>query len=377
MRPEASAPAGAKAVPVQLARVEAQAYRRNVESVGSLFPDEEVTVSSEVEGPVEQVLADVGDRVTKGQPLVRISTAELTLALEQARAAVEQIRARLGLPEQGEDLRDVRAAAEVKKAQADLNDAELKYNRAQTLLARGLVAREAYEEADSRYKSARATYDLAVQTVENLRAQLAQYRASMELARKKLNDSTIRAPFAGEVKERTVTVGQYLKVQSAVMVIVSVDPLRARLKVPEKMAAWIRVGQLVRVGVEAYPNQTFSGRLSRLNPSVDQQTRTFEAEALIENHEGKLKPGFFVKATIPSDLVDRVLFVPESAVQYSYGVYKVFVIEGNKLREKEVRVGEHPNQQVEVVGGLREGDGVALPVKGGELRDQVQVEVIR
>ncbi len=122
---EASAASATKAIPVQLARIEAQAYRRNVESVGSLFPDEEVTVSSEVEGPVEQVLADVGDRVAKGQPLVKISTAELTLSLEQARAAVEQIRARLGLPEQGDDLHDVRAAAEVKKAQADLNDAEL------------------------------------------------------------------------------------------------------------------------------------------------------------------------------------------------------------------------------------------------------------
>ncbi len=239
------------------------------------------------------------------------------------------------------------------------------------------MAREAYEEADSRYKAARATYDLAVQTVENLRAQLAQYRASMELARKKLNDSTIRAPFAGEVKERTVTVGQYLKVQSAVMVIVSVDPLRARLKVPEKMAAWIRVGQLVEVRVEAYPDRTFSGRIARLNPSVDQQTRTFEAEALIENHEGKLKPGFFIKATIPSDLVDRVLFAPEGAVQYSYGVYKVFAIEGNRLKEKEVRIGEHPNQQVEIVDGLREGDGIALPMKGSELRDQALVEVVR
>jgi membrane fusion protein (multidrug efflux system) len=290
---------------------------------------------------------------------------------------VQQVRARLGLPEQGEDLRDVRNAAEVKKAQADLNDAEQKYQRAKTLLARNLVARESFDEADSRYKSARAAYDLAIQTVENLRAQLAQNRALLELARKKLNDSTIRAPFAGEIKERTVTVGQYLIVQSPVMAIVSVDPLRARLKIPEKMAAWIQVGQTVSVSVEAYPGQTFSGKISRLNPSVEQQTRTFEAEALIANRDGKLKPGFFIKASIPSGLVDKALFVPERAVLYSYGVYKVFLIDKTTLREKEVRIGEHPNLQVEIVDGLREGDGIALPPKGIELRDRAEVEIIQ
>jgi membrane fusion protein (multidrug efflux system) len=217
---------------------------------------------------------------------------------------------------------------------------------------------------------------MAVQTVQNLRAQLVQFRAAAELARKKLDDSTIRAPFAGEIKERTVTVGQYLKVQSPVMVIVKVDPLRARLKIPERMSGWIRNGQTVSVRVEAYPNQVFTGRISRLNPVVDQQTRTFEAEALIANADGKLKPGFFIKASIPSDLVDKVLFVPDRAVLYSYGTYKVFAVEGNVLREKEVRVGERPNQQVEIVNGLREGETVALPPQGVELRDRAEIQIV-
>jgi membrane fusion protein (multidrug efflux system) len=160
------------------------------------------------------------------------------------------------------------------------------------------------------------------------------------------------------------------------MVIVSIDPLRARLKIPEKMAAWIQVGQNVSISVEAYPDRTFTGRISRINPSVDQQTRTFEAEALIANNDGKLKPGFFVKATIPSGLVDKVLFVPDRAVQYSYGVYKVFVADGPRLKEQEVRVGEHPGQQMEIVNGLKEGEEVALPLKGTELRDRAEFEVV-
>ncbi len=364
-----------KPIPVQIVRVESQSYRRTVESVGSLFPDEEVTISSEVEGRVEQVLADVGDRVAQNQPLVKIATEELRLTLTQTQAAVQQIRAQLGLNER-EELRDVSDSAEVKKAQADLNDAEQKFQRAKALLSRGLVAREAFDEAESRLKSARAAYDLAIQTVRNLQAKLAENRASMALAEKKLNDSTIRAPFSGEIKERNVTVGQYLKVQSPVMILVSVDPLRARLKIPERMAAWVLVGQEVSVSVEAYTGQTFSGRISRLNPSVDQQSRTFEAEALITNHDGKLKPGFFVKARIPSGLVDKALFVSEKAVQYSYGVYKVFAIDGAALKEKEVLIGEHPNQMVEIVSGLREGEDIALPAKGAELRDRATFEVV-
>lgn len=351
--------------------------RRNVESVGSLFAYEEVTVSSEVEGKVERVLVDVGDRVASGQPIVKVAPAELELTLEQQRAALRQARARLGISDSTDDLKDVRAAAEVKRAAADLADAEQKYRRAQTLYEKGLVPRQNLDEAESRYNAARAAYDLAMQSVENMRAQLAGSRASTQLAQKKLNDSTIRAPFAGQVKERGVTQGQYLKVQTPVMVIVNIDPLRVRLKVPEKLAAWVREGQEVTVTVEAYAGRTFKGKVTRINPSVDQQTRSFEVEALIENHDNALKPGFFVKATIPSSSVESALFVPQDALLYVYGVYKVFVIEGTTLKEKEVKLGERAGDEVEITDGLREGERIALPTKGQELKDGATVEIVQ
>ena len=356
--------------------VRTRQVRRNIESVGSLFSYEEVTVSSEVEGRVEQVLVDVGDRVSAGQAIVKILPTELQLSLEQQRAAVQQAEARLGLPAESGDLKDVRAAAEVKRAAADLADAEQKYKRAKTLYEQGLVPKQNYDEAESRYNASRAAYDLSVQAVENLRAQLVQSRASAALAQKKLGDSVIRAPFAGQVKERTVTQGQYLKVQTPVMVIVDIDPLRVRLKVPEKMAAWAKSGQEVSVNVEAFPGRTFTGKISRINPSVDQQTRTFEVEALIENHDNSLKPGFFVKATIPSDKVDNALFLPQDALLYVYGVYKIFVIEGNTLKEREVKLGERSGDDVEIVQGLADGERVALPVKGQELKDAATVEIV-
>ncbi|HLF84185.1 MAG TPA: efflux RND transporter periplasmic adaptor subunit [Blastocatellia bacterium] len=360
---------------VRALSVEPKQVRRNVESVGSLFPLDEVTVSSEVEGRVEQVLVDVGDHVSAGQTIVKVVPTELQLTLDQQRASLQQARARLGLSENGEDFKDVRSAPEVKKAAADLADAEQKYLRAKTLYEQGLLPKQSFDEGESRHNAARAAYDLSVQTVENLRAQLAQSKAATSLAQKKVGDSIIRAPFAGQVKERSVTQGQYLKVQTPVMVIVNVDPMRVRLRVPEKMAAWVKTGQEVTVAVEAYPGRTFTGKITRINPSVDQQTRAFEVEALIDNRENLLKPGFFVKATIPSSFVVDALIVPQDALLYVYGVYKVFVIDGNTLKEREVKIGERTGDEVEIVEGLVAGERIALSMKGQELKEGAIVEV--
>jgi multidrug efflux pump subunit AcrA (membrane-fusion protein) len=360
-----------RAVPVKAAEL-----RRNVESVGSLFPLEEVTVSSEVDGKVDEVLVDVGDRVERGQPLVNVNTIELKLAVDQQRALYEQARARLGITSESDDIKNVLDAAEVKKAAADLKEAQDLFTRSKQLFDKRLLPQQDYDQTEARVNAAKAAYDLALQTVQNLRAQLPQYRAAVELAEKKLRDAVIRAPFKGQVKERIVAPGQYLKVQTPVMVIVSVDPLRVRLKIPETMAGWIRVGDGIHVSVEAYPNRTFSGKLSRINPSVDPQSRNFEVEALLENPEGLLKPGFFVKARIPSGKVDQAMTVPQEALQYSYGVYKVCLIQGEVLKETEVKVGDLSREEIEIVSGIKAGDVIAAPVKGQVLKDGARIQIV-
>jgi RND family efflux transporter MFP subunit len=187
----------------------------------------------------------------------------------------------------------------------------------------------------------------------------------------------IRAPFGGQVKDRMVTAGQYLKVQSPVMVIVNTDPLRVRLKVPEKMAGWIAVGQPVTVAVEAYPDRSFEGRISRISPSVDPQTRSFDVEALLQNHDGILKPGFFVKSRIASRQVATMLLVPFQAVRYTYGVYKIFTVQGGSLKEREVKLGDRAEDAVEIVEGLSERERVAVPEAGQEPRDGAPVEAVQ
>ena len=366
--------AAAGPVAVSQAAVELRRIARPVESVGSLFPFEEVTVSAEVEGRVDRVLVDVGDRVTPGQPLVQVSPVELRLARAQQQAALEQTQARLGFTAGGEAGGDPREAAEVKRAAADLKDAEQKYLRARSLFDEGLIARGTFDEAEARYLSARAAHDVALQGVRDLQAQLSARRAALELAGKKLKDAVIRAPFAGSVKERLVAPGQFLRVMTPVLTIVNTDPLRVRLKVPERVAGWISPGEPVSVTVEAFPGRVFQGKVSRLSPSVDTQTRSLEVEALLDNAEGLLKPGFFARAVVATNETVDALFVPFEAVRYVFGVYKVFTVEGGVVREREVELGARDGPAIEILDGLQAGERVAVPGPGQELVDGLAVE---
>jgi RND family efflux transporter MFP subunit len=203
-----------------------------------------------------------------------------------------------------------------------------------------------------------------------------QTQATLNLANKRLRDTQIRAPFAGHVKTREVTVGQYLKVQTPVMAIVNIDPLRVRLSVPEKMAPWVRVGRDVKLSLEAFPGREFVGRISRINPAVDEKTRTFEIEALVANRSGELKPGSFVKATIQSDKVDSILTIPYNAAAYLFGAYKVFVIEGRTIKEREVKLGDRIGERVEIIEGLQPGDKIAIAEGGQQIKDGMEVEVV-
>ena len=359
-------------IPVQTYPVEEQVVRRRVQAVGSLYPLDESTISAEVEGRVDQVLADVGDAVKQGQVLVTLDKTELQYELERQRAQVHQVRAQLGLGPNDPPPRDPSKVAFVQRAAADLYDAQQKDQRAGQLFRDRLISQQQLDEASSRYKGALAAHDLAVQDVDRFKAMLQSSEAASKLAEKKLADASIRAPFPGAIKERRVGPGEYLKVQSPVMVVVRTDPLRARLSVPEKWAAAVKAGATVEVQVEAFPGEVFRGRLGRINPSVAQDSRTFEVEALLPNPNGRLKPGFFVQASLPSEIEEKALTVPEPAVNYRYGVYKVFLVNGTRVNERAIKPGTQLNQRIEVLEGLRAGERVAVAVQG-ELRDGASI----
>ena len=358
--------------PVHFYTVAEETARRRIQAVGSLYALEESTLSSEVEGPVAEVLADVGDNVKEGQALIRLDPRELQLEVDRQRGIVTQVRAQLGIGPADPPPTDPKKIASVQRAEADLFDADQKYTRAQEMFRDKLISQQQLDEAASRYQSTKATYTVALQEVDRLKALLVSSEASEKLAEKKLNDATIRAPYRGAIKTRNVHPGEYLRVQSPVMVLVRMDGLRARLAVPERWAGWVKDGATIDLHVEAFPGETFHGKISRINPAVAQDSRTFEAEALLVNLDGRLKPGFFLQASIPSEKEEKTLFLPERAVNYRYGVYKVFLLNGNRVSERQIRPAgqteDERGRRFEVAEGLKPGDRVAVAVSG-ELRD--------
>jgi len=363
--------------PVHFYTVAEETARRRIQAVGSLYALEESTLSSEVEGRVDQVLADIGDNVREGQPLVRIDPQELQFEVERQRGIVTQVRAQLGIGPNDPPPTDPKKIASVQRAEADLFDADQKYTRAQQMFRDKLISQQQLDEAASRYQSTKATYTVSLQEVDRLKALLVSSEASERLAEKKLNDSTIRAPYPGSIKTRDVHPGEYLKVQSPVMVLVRTDRLRARLAVPERWAGWVKDGVTIDLHVEAFPGQTFHGKISRINPAVAQDSRTFEAEAMLVNLDGRLKPGFFVQASIPSEKEEKTIFLPENAVNYRYGVYKVFLLNGNRVSERQIRPAgqteDERGRRFEVAEGLKPGDRVAVAVSG-ELHEGAVVQ---
>jgi RND family efflux transporter MFP subunit len=362
--------------PVHFYTVAEETARRRVQAVGSLFALEESTLSSQVDGRVDGVLADVGDTVKEGQALITLDPRELQFEVDRQRGLVTQVRAQLGIGPNDPPPTDPKKIAAVQRAEADLFDADHKYGRAKEMYSGKLISQQQLDEAASRFQSTQATYNVALQEVDRLKALLISSEASEQLAEKKLGDAAIRAPFPGSIKTREVHPGEFVRVQSPVMVIVRTDHLRVRLAVPERWAGWVKNGATVDLHVEAFPNETFQAQISRINPAVAQDSRTFEAEALLNNLDGRLKPGFFVQASIPSEKEEKTIFLPERAVNYRYGVYKVFLLNGNHVSERQIRPAgqteDERGRRFEIAEGLKPGDRVAVAVSG-DLHDGATV----
>lgn len=349
------------AIPVRVAKVTTQRLQRVVESVGTLYPYDETIISAEIEGRVKAVKVDLGDPVVTGQVLVEISEEEQKYLVAQTEAQLRAILERLGLQNENERLSDVRQAPDVRRAQADLTEAEQRYRRVKELTEQGIGSRQDFDQAASRYKAAQAAYDAAINQTRNLMQEAERARAQLELQRKKLRDTTVRAPYSGSVKERHVTVGAYVRPNAPLITLVKTDPLRLRLEIPERMAPWIHVGQIAEVSVEAYQDRKFSGKVWRISPTVDQTKRTFIVEALISNPHNELKAGSYARARVPTSRVEEVKVVPIRAVAYVFGSNKAFVVKDRAVVEaRDVKVGDRFDQKIEILEGLNEGELVAV-----------------
>ncbi len=344
---------------VEAEPVRQDSVRRAVDVVGTLAAVDEVTISSEADGKVAKILADLGDRVTAGQLLVQLDNEKQQYTYAQQQAALARTLAQYGAPD-SEHLPELEDTPDARRANADLVQATQAFDRASELFKRTLISQQALDDAKAALQSKRAIYNSAIQNAKNLRASIQASEATMKLAARQLRDTEIRAPFDGFVQKRFVNMGELVKTQMPVLAVVRLDPLKVTAEIPEKMAPWITSGQAVDIKVDAYQDRTFTGKVSRISPAVNTATRAFPFEALVPNPEAVLKPGTFARVHIESGKVDSVLTVPFAALQYRYGVNRVFVVNGDKLAIRELSVGERVGDRIEVMSGVKAGERVAI-----------------
>lgn len=357
-------PNGSKAqtIAVTVAPVEARDVQRRVEVVGSLEPDEEVTVYAQVSGHVEKILADLGDRVKAGQSLLQLDQADFRLQVQRTEAILRQTQAKLGAVDGKETLPDDQQSP-VRQAKANSEDAALWYERMQSLYNEGAVSRNDVDTARAKRDALRATLDGTLDQVRSLRDQLKEQQALLDLARRNLGYTAIRAPIDGSIKQRDVSVGQYIAGGSMqntkLLVMVRDDPLKLKASVPERFQGQIRPGQEVKLQIEAHSARDFTGTVTRVGPAVFSDTRTFPIEARIPNRQGLLKPGSFAKARVQIRVDRGAAFVPEEAVYYFVGITKAFVVKDGVVEERQVKGGDRQDGLVEVVEGVAPGEMVA------------------
>jgi len=325
----------AAALPVSTAKVEGRTVERSVEATGTLAARDEVLVSSEIAGTVFSVKADLGDRVKAGDALAVLDQREAALNLEQAKAAHQS------------------ALRALEREKARLEDANANFRRYEELFRKGMVS-------VSQFDNVRTGRDVAEALLHEAEARADEAAARYDLEAKRMEDTVVRSPISGEVSRRAVSTGEAVKEKSHMYTVVSTGTLKFRGTVSESAVPRIRTGQEVLIAVEAFKDRAFRGRLTRISPAVDAQTRTLEIEAEVPNAGGVLKPGFFAKGVVLTRKEQGVPFVPEEAVYSFVGINKVFVIDGETVREHSITRGLKEGALIEIAGApLKPGDLVA------------------
>jgi RND family efflux transporter MFP subunit len=327
---------------------------------GSLAPDESVDLGFEVPGKLQAVHTDFGRNVRKGVVMAELDRSDLQLQLDRSKAALAQALARIGLSPEEENANPDSTPA-IKQAAAQYEDALSKYENARKLVESGDIARERFTELEKQYRAREAALNA---TKDELRTQLAAIqgiRAELNLARKRLADATLHAPFDGAVTARLASPGQYLKENTPVVTIVKPWPLRLRVEVPESAVTGVRQGTTLTFTTDAAPGAEFQAVVRELNATLDAQSRSLTAEARLTRADPRLKPGMFVQVRLITDSDAPTTMVPREAIYTVAGLSKLFVVRDGRAFEQKVQPGMSSGGWVEVPGAaVRPGDKVAL-----------------
>ena len=309
-------------VPVEAAKVVAAPLSEQVTAIGTLLSNEAVTISSEIHGRLQEIHFQEGQPIDKGAPL-------FTLDDSVYRAQLDDAEAKLKLAEQTN-------------------------KRTSTLFTNKYATAQSADESAS---------NLAVST------------AAVELARVQLEKAHIVAPFSGIVGLRRVSVGEYITAGQALVNLEAIDPVKADFRVPEKFLPAIRVDQTIRIKVDAFPEDSFEGKVYAIDPRLDIAGRSLLVRAVVPNGDQRLRPGLFARVTVLLQLKEDALSVPEQAIVPQGDSQFVFKIVDGKVHLTKVVTGTRRDGRVEIVEGLAPGDQV---VTAGQLkiRDGTAVSVV-
>ncbi|MHA3772239.1 efflux RND transporter periplasmic adaptor subunit [Verrucomicrobiota bacterium sgz303538] len=308
-------------IPVTLVEVRKVPWERKIRLVGSLFPNQQARIAAEVEGSIEKTLAEVGDVVGDDHELAQIDTASY-----QGMVNLH--------------------TANMAKAQANAENQTENLDRLNQLKKTGAVSP--------------TDYDTAVAAQKQSLAEVAAAKAQLGSAQTALRRSMAKAPFPGAITERLVTEGDFVSPGTVMFQIVDDSVLKFRGEIPEREAAQVKVGQIVRLRVDAYPDRVFEGKVSWINPAVNPDTHGVGIEARVENADRVLKANFFARAELVVNAADPTVVVPLDSIVSFIGVNKVFLVDQDTAQPREVVLGAVDGEDQEILKGLKPGEHVIL-----------------
>jgi multidrug efflux pump subunit AcrA (membrane-fusion protein) len=362
------------AVPVTADVVRARELRRTIPVTGTLAGFEDITLSPKVDGRILTARYDVGDPAVPGAVLLDIDPTDARNAVAMERRSLDAELARLGLTELPPAEFDVDAVPEVQRAEAARLNARRTYDR---VTAVGSASRQELDAAETELKVAEANKRAAFTVARATLAAAKMRRASLDMAEQKLADCQLRvpepagwgawaaavgpgaAPGRFTVATKMASEGEMVRSMPGTNVyrLVASHILKLKVTVPERYTPEVKVGQPVDVRVDAFPDAVFVGRVARVSPTIDTQSRTFHAEVHVPNPTDKLKAGGFARAEIVIGAA-AVTTIPPAALVVFAGVSKVFVTDGTAAKAVPVEVGVREKDWIEVRGELRDGEKV-------------------
>lgn len=326
-----------RVVNVHVWTVEKRSFRPFVETVGSLSPDEQVFVSSEVDGVLRSVRVDEGSVIGRGSVLAEINPTDYRLEVLRGKAALRQ-------------------------AEANLANTRLEKDRKAALFKEELVTRQQFDDVTTRLVLAEAELERA--------------KATLSLAEERLAKTTIRAPLAGSIKEKRVSAGDFVRGGTPLFTIIRSDPLKLAFSVPQKDVGKLRLGQEISFKIDAYPDRSFPGRVNLISPSLEEKTRTVKVEAAVPNPGNFLKPGLFTRVVLYTAAPRDVVVVPATSILYDNQRTRVYIKDGDRAREREVKLGAKFDELVEVTTGLEAGEHIVV-VGQNNLAEGMKINVAR